>query len=373
MNLVNALKVSKLFDGMLASELHALEQASEFKTYKAGRHIFQQGQQGDGLYIIVEGKVIITELIEQDERCLLAELGPGDFFGEMAMVDDQPRSATATATQDTQVCFLIRDVLLGALQHRPGLMVNLLRVFSIRMRDFNRRYVEQVLQAERLTLVGRLAYTFVRQFRKPLQIISAAAETAASETATAQSRQLARDQARKQVDRMKHLINEFLEFTRGTPSATVLARASYADLVKPLIDEIRSELVGGPVSVELENEPPDVNVLVDPIRLGHVFQNLVQNACDAMPDGGRIRVRFDQAESQVVTEIEDTGRSISPEIAARLFDPLAAYGQGLELAICRRIIEDHHGKIRVTSESGGGTTFIFNLPLAQMSPSVHPA
>ncbi len=328
MNLVDVFKVSKLFDGMLASELHALEQAVQFKTYKAGRHIFQEGQHGDGLYIIVEGKVIITELIEQDERCLLAELGPGDFFGEMALVDDQPRSATAT---------------------------------------------EQVLQAERLTLVGRLAYTFVRQFRNPLQIISAAAETAAFETATAQSRQLAGDQARKQVDRMKHLINEFLEFTRGTPSAMVLARASYADLVKPLIEEIRSELVGGPVSVELENEPPDVNVLVDPIRLGHVFQNLVQNACDAMPDGGRIRVRFDQAENEVVTEIEDTGRSISPAIAARLFDPLAAYGQGLELAICRRIIEDHHGKIRVTSESGGGTTFIFNLPLAQMSPSVHRA
>ena len=367
---VNALKASKLFSGMLVAELQTLEQTAQLNAYKAGRHIFQEGEQGDGLYIIVQGKVAITKLIGQNERCLLAELGPGDFFGEMAVLDDQPRSATATAKEDSQVYFLLRDVLLGVLQRQPEAMVNLLREFSIRMRDFNQQYVAQMLQSERLTLFGRLAHTFVRQFRNPLRIISSAADVAASDTASPQMRQIAKDGTRKQVDRLTHLINEFLEFTRVSPSTVVLAKANYAELVTGFISEIRSELVGRSVSVELENEPPDVNVLVDPVRVGHVFQNLVYNACDSMPEGGRIKLRFEQGESEVITEIEETGCRLPPEVAAHLFDPLTTYNKGLELAICRRIIEDHHGKIRVCGERVGGTTFIFNLPLARLSPSV---
>ena len=358
---------------MLAAELNVLEQSAQLKAYKAGRDIFQEGDPGDGLYTIAEGKVSITSLLEHDYRCVLARLGPGDFFGEMAVVDEQPRSATATAEENTEVYFIPREVFLMALKNRPTLIVSLLREFSKRMRDFNHQYVEQALQVERLALVGRLANTLVRQFKNPLAIIRGASDAAGSETVAPRTREWAKDGVCKQVDRMNNLINEFLEFTRGSASTTVLARANYAELVKPLIEEIRNELVNRSVILELENQPPEVNVLVDPARLIHLFQNLFYNACDAMPEGGRIKLRFGRAESDVVTEIEDTGQGVPPEMAARLFEPLAACGKsqsaGLELAICRKIIEDHHGRIQVRSEHGGGTTFIFNLPVARTSPA----
>ena len=107
------LKNNKLFSGMLAAELQALEQTAQLNTYKAGRNVFQEGDPGDGLYIIVEGKVQITCLVGQDQRRVLSRLGAGDFFGEMAVLDNQPRSATATAETDTQVYFILRDPLLG--------------------------------------------------------------------------------------------------------------------------------------------------------------------------------------------------------------------------------------------------------------------
>src|SRR5204863_2521473 len=81
------LKTNKLFSGMLAAELQALEQTAQLKTYKAGRNIFQEGDPGDGLYIIVEGKVQITCLVGQDQRRVLSRLGAGGFFGEMAVLD----------------------------------------------------------------------------------------------------------------------------------------------------------------------------------------------------------------------------------------------------------------------------------------------
>ena len=368
---MTALRDSKLFSEMLAVELHSLEQTAQLRTYKAGRPIFQQGQPGDGLYTIVEGKVAITTVIDQDQRCLLARLGPGDFFGELALVDDRPRSATATAEANTQVYFIQREDLWRILKQRPGLTVSLLREFSARMRYFNHRYVEQVLQAERLTLMGKLAHTLVRQFKNPLHLVLEATERASGENATLQIRASSRDTTRKQVDRMNNLINEFLEFTRGRSSTTVLAKANYADFVKPLIEEIRSELVGRSVTVELENEPPDLSVLVDPTRLSHVFQSLVDNACDSMPAGGKIRMRFGRSDNRVITEIDDAGEGVTPEMADRLFEPFSAYAQGhglgLELAICRRIIEDHHGTIQARSHPDG-TTFIFDLPLARQAP-----
>jgi len=374
---VTALKASKLFCELLAAELNSLEETAQLKTYKAGRHIFKEGDSGDGLYTIVKGKVAITSPVGQDQCCVLARLGPGDFFGEMAVVDDRPRSANATAEEDTQAIFILREDLLRLLKQRPALLVSLLREFSARMRDFNQRYVEQVLRADRLTLVGRLAHTLVRQFKNPLNIILTAAETASSEAATPELRRTARDLTRKQVDRMNSLINEFLEFTRATSPTTVLARANFAQFVKPLIEEIRSDLIGRSVTVELENEPPEVNVLVDPNRLSHVFHNLVFNACDGMPQGGRITLRFGRAEHEVITEVADTGQGVTAETATRLFEPFAACAQGpgtgLELAICRKIIEDHHGTIQARSDRGGGATFIFHLPLARGSPPTHSA
>jgi len=67
------------------------------------------------------------------------------------------------------------------------------------------------------------------------------------------------------------MINELLEFTRGSASTVVLARTDYADFVKQLIDDIRPEIAAKSVTLELENEPPEVALLVDPTRLAHVF------------------------------------------------------------------------------------------------------
>src|SRR2546425_5058219 len=178
------LKTSKLFSGMVASELEVLEHTVQVKSYKAGRNIFQEGDPGDGLYLILEGKVQITCLLGQDQRTVLSQLDAGDFFGEMAVLDNQPRSATATAETDTKVYFILRDDLLKVLARSPGLAVTLVKEFSLRMRDFNHHYTQEVLQAERLTLVGRFARSVVHDFKNPLNIIGISAEMAAKENPT---------------------------------------------------------------------------------------------------------------------------------------------------------------------------------------------
>src|SRR5436309_5370161 len=235
------LKASKLFSGMDAEELPALERAARLQTYQAGRNIFQEGDPGDGLYVIVEGKVQITFLVGQDQRRVLSRLGPGDFFGEMAVLDNHPRSATAMAETDTRVYFILRDDLHKVLASSPGLAVSLVKEFSLRMREFNQRYTQEVLQAERLTLVGRFARSIVHDFKNPLNIIGISAEMAALDRATPDMREAAKTRIRKQIERLSDMINELLEFTRGSTHAMVLAESKYAYFVKRLVAEPRPQ------------------------------------------------------------------------------------------------------------------------------------
>ena len=369
---VDTLRSGKLFSGMLATELRDLEQTAQFKFYKAGRNIFQEGDPGDGLYLIAEGTVQITCLVGQDQRRVLSQLTKGDFFGEMAVLDEQPRSATATAETDVKLHFIAREDLLRVLSKSPSLAVGLMREFSQRMREFNHQYTKELLQAERLALVGRFARSIVHDFKNPLNIIGISAEMVAMDTASPQMRQTARDRIRRQVDRLSNMISELTEFTRGSGGAMVMARRDYAEFVRQILNEVGPELEPRGVTLELGNEPPSVPLLLDPGRLTHVFHNLINNACDAMPKGGKITVRVQTTDREVVTEIEDAGGGIAPEIEPRLFEAFATHGKsqgtGLGLSICKRIVEDHRGTISARNAPGGGALFTFTLPLTSEKP-----
>ncbi|MSU21192.1 MAG: cyclic nucleotide-binding domain-containing protein [Pedosphaera sp.] len=361
------LESSKLFNGLSASEFEKLRSTVQVQSFSAGKVIFREGDDGDGLYMIKTGRVLISALVNQDERRTLSNLGPGDFFGEMAVLDNEPRSATAASVEDTEVYLMPRCDIIQLLESSPKLAVNLMREFSRRLREFNRRYIQEVLQAERLTLVGRFARSIVHDFKNPLNVIGIASDLAGMENATASMRQMARTRIRKQVDRLSNMINELLEFTRGTQSSIIPAQTDYAVFVQQFLQEISVEMTENSVLIECENEPPSISLLFDPSRLQHVFSNLIHNALDAMPNGGKIKLRFALTENEVITELEDSGKGIPPEIAPQLFEAFATYGKaqgtGLGLSICKKIVEDHRGRIQARNAPGRGAIFSFSIPL----------
>jgi len=187
------------------------------------------------------------------------------------------------------------------------------------------------------------------------------------EKATQADRENATATIRRQVDRVSEMISEILDFTQGSHADYVLGQNDYGQFVQQLVDEARPEveLRGS----KLESAPPPVSVRLafDPKRLRRVFFNLVHNATDAMPRGGKVMIRFRVENNELVTEIEDTGPGIAPEIAGKLFEAFASFGKahgtGLGLSICKRIVEDHHGRIWSVSKPGRGAIFDFALPL----------
>jgi len=137
--------------------------------------------------------------------------------------------------------------------------------------------------------------------------------------------------------------------------------------VQQLLEEIRPEVELRGVQLVPGALPLSVRASFDPKRLRRVFFNLVHNATDAMPRGGKIFMRFRVIGTELVTEIEDTGPGVAPEIAGRLFEAFASFGKahgtGLGLSICKKIVEDHHGRIWAQHQPPRGAIFCFALPL----------
>jgi signal transduction histidine kinase len=256
--------------------------------------------------------------------------------------------------------------MLALLQHSPGLSFNILQEVSHRLREFDRLHLQEVVQAERLAVLGNFARGIVHDLKTPLTIIGLSSEIACAENATPEKRTQAYERIRKQVYRINDMIGDILEFTRNNSPAR-FATTNFADFIAELLPELRAEAEAKAIELELENAPA-AKVMLDARRLRRVFFNLIHNATDVMSEG-KIFLRFQKNEKEIVTEVEDTGPGIAPQIADTLFQPFVTHGKshgtGLGLSICKKTIEEHRGKIWTRIEPNRGAIFCFSLPIAK--------
>jgi signal transduction histidine kinase len=367
-----SLESSKLFSQLPVPELQKLRDHTRELRFRIGQDIFKEGDPGDGAYLVCSGAVEISAASPTgDQRVVFSRVLPGDVFGEMSLVDQNPRSASATAALDTAVCFVPREPLVALLRRTPELSLTLVQEISARLRVNNQKYMDKVLQAERMALVGRFASSIVHDLKNPLAIISFAAELACSDDASTEAHKTARERIMKQVDRINGLVNDILEFTRGTGMVPTFSDADYGGFVRTLVDDLQREIMHKHVTIECRNAPPSIVLALNPPRLTRVFYNLIGNAVDAMPDGGTVSLRFDLTDEEITTEITDTGKGIPPQIMKHLFEAFATYGKargtGLGLSICQRIVTEHGGRITARNVSGGGAVFTFTLPRKRAS------
>ncbi|MGH7957986.1 MAG: ATP-binding protein [Opitutaceae bacterium] len=355
--------------GSLSEQLRALVPEGRGRSFRAGEIIFAAGDSGDGFYVVESGSVRISAVIDQNEPRVLATIGPGEFFGEMAVLDDAPRSASAIADEETQAVFIERDQLLGLLERQPHLALALIREFSARMRALNQKYLDEIIQAERLAAVGRFAGTIVHDFKNPLTVIGLASEIAFQEGVPVAIKKKSQGRIAQQIQRITDMLHELIDFTKPSGARPNLQRTQFAAFMNPLVEMISDEIAERKVALVLEDPAPELEVEIDAQRLSRVFHNLINNAVDEMRGGGTVFLRFKVSEIELTVSVQDTGKGIAPEIAQTLFKPFATHGKthgtGLGLSICKKIVEDHHGRIWAGSAPGKGATFSFTLPLAR--------
>jgi CRP/FNR family cyclic AMP-dependent transcriptional regulator len=129
------LKESSIFSKVTTDDLRYVAQALEEDVFFAGERVFDINDQGDHLYLVTEGKIGISIDPDPENNEYVAYINPGETFGEMNLVDDLPRSATAHVIEDTRVLTLEKSRLGGLLMSYPEIGIGMMRALSLRIRD----------------------------------------------------------------------------------------------------------------------------------------------------------------------------------------------------------------------------------------------
>jgi signal transduction histidine kinase len=228
---------------------------------------------------------------------------------------------------------------------------------------------QRVLKAERLAAIGELAAMVGHDLRNPLTGIAGAAyylRTKNRSGMDARSREMLRV-IERDIAHSNKIINDLLEYSREV--RLELTEASPRSLVKDALSALK---IPRRIRV-LDHTANEPKIEVDPQKMRMVFANIIKNAVDAMPKGGRLKVTSRKVNSNVEIAFTDTGVGMSKETLDKLFSPLfttKAKGMGFGLSIARRFLKSHGGKISVNSTMGRGTTFTVTIPIEPQSKEI---
>jgi two-component system NtrC family sensor kinase len=228
----------------------------------------------------------------------------------------------------------------------------------------------QLVQAEKMAAVGRLAASIAHEINNPLQAIHNSLHLTLRPNLSPdkQARYLA--MAQEEVERLIDIVRRLLEFYR--PSRGRRAVTDVNSVIENVLTLMNKRLQHGRISVETRLAPnlPSLPIVQD--QVAQVFLNIVINAVEAMSDGGRLSIRSALAKDRkwVYATFADNGPGMDEETKASIFEPFFTTkrtGTGLGLAISYGIIERHGGRIEVQSSAGNGSTFVVRLPVNRES------
>lgn len=171
--------------------------------------------------------------------------------------------------------------------------------------------------------------------------------------------------ARDEVSRLDLIISKFLRALR--PSAPDLVSCDMLEVVQDALRVMKSDIGEHRIAVSVVNDSKLPAVMVDPQQMKQVFFNIVKNAMQAMHDGGKLEIRLSADDRDLSIAFKDTGTGIADDDFHRLFEPFhtgKATGHGLGLTIVQRIVQDHGGRLEVSSKQGEGTCFRIVIPIA---------
>ncbi|MDQ6861644.1 MAG: ATP-binding protein [Verrucomicrobiota bacterium] len=356
---------NQLFEGIEPDVLEDIRYEMKTIRLDEGEVIFEEGEQGDSLYLVGEGSIKISKTGRGGEQETLGYIQSGNFFGEMALFDGQPRSAKATAAAPTLLASVDERTFQHILELAPSrLHMNFLRCVSQRLRHVNSHFISEVMRTERLSLVGSMANSILHDLKNPICIVRCCTDLIKDETKDPRITQLTTmiDGA---VKGMMSMTQELLDYARGSSS---LKKESIS--MWRLLDELSQQslrLLPGQNIQLVKHIRYDGNLEIDLARFTRVMGNLIKNASEAMSGGGILTLDTDLVGSDVVIRLSDTGCGVPPEILPKLFEPFVTHGKshgtGLGMAIAKSIVEAHEGQITVSSTPGNGTTVEIRLPL----------
>jgi len=304
-----------------------------------------------GALLVVLTYTVQRPMVELQQK--IAQLGGGDL--------------------NVAVSFAHRNDEIGDLGRNFNQMVLQLRESRI---EIERLHRTQMSRAEHLATLGELATGLAHEIRNPLAGIAGVIEIIGRDLpASSPARSVVKD-VRQEIARINHIVTDLLQTAR--PHPPTVRKSDLNTTVEHAVMLGRQQALAKSVEIALHKDPSLPEVEHDSDQIHQVLLNLLLNALQAIDlqgseANGRITVTVIPQGTMAVVEVTDNGRGIAPDHLPNIFRPFYTTkgdGTGLGLSLARRIVEDHQGRIDVTSAVGKGTTFAVVLPLQRAAVPV---
>jgi signal transduction histidine kinase len=346
--------------------------------------IFKEGDRADRFYIIMSGEVEVWKDFDSPDSDILAVHGEGKLFGEMALVDDLPRSATVVSRTDTRMLFINEDEFQRILEENAAVALAIVKSLSAMVRKSNESFLEdlrernlrlqrafdqlkeaqnELLKNERLSALGKFSSMILHDIRNPISVIRAFADLLRMSAEGDEKAKSYVDNIRHETQRLNQLANELLDYSRGEVRLDIEA-VSVPDFLHEVREfaERRLSLRNIEVACRVAYEG---QVMMDRQRIFRVMSNLVENSRKALAGEGRCEISVEKDDNFLSFCVEDTGEGIDKESLKRIFEPFFSSskgGTGLGLAIVKSTVEAHGGDINISSTPKKGTRVTFTIP-----------
>lgn len=370
------------FPGIPRDEADELVKSGQVHIYPEGAVLCREGAVEDTFYIILEGEVRVTKVINDEEVRLLKHLYTGDFFGEMALIHNAPRAATVQAVHPTQVLAIRQENFDRVLQNSSSMSMAMVREVSRRLRENDEMAIDslRVKATELSAAYQRLAEeefarrefltTIAHELRTPLTAANGFLQVARRATLDETTRQSALETVDRNLQKIITLVNDILFLQEIDLIFSEFQPTDIGALVLDLVNTYRPHAEKTGVQLQVDIAPDIPKLPADSKTLQRALGALMDNAIKFSPDGGTVLVQVARREDVVQIIFHDTGVGIPPDILPRIFDrffhteELGGHlfgGVGLGLSIARQVVEQHGGQIHVQSTPGKGSVFVVEL------------
>jgi signal transduction histidine kinase len=362
------LKNVEFFSNLDEDQLDTVLDGFTEVSFQKGDVIFKENDPGDSFYILREGQVeiLITVGDDKDQQAELRVFEPYDYFGEMSLIDNSPRSATAVAKTDIVLLKMKKQAFINICLNYPEVIFSLFRTMSCRLRNTNDQFadvVDSLLKKNKMAAIGSAASKIVHDIKTPITIIVLTAQLIEKLFPDTEKYT---EKIVKQIKVMDEMIREILDFARGEQSKLDL---SVTDM-EHFISEIKETML--PIAEENEIELIFENTVTKPVffdiqKIKRTVTNIIKNGIEAINQPGTIRFSSVVEDRFLVMRISDNGPGIPDNILATIFEPFVTHGKksgtGLGLAICQKVVSDHRGKLIAKNNEDCGALFEIKLPL----------
>lgn len=317
--------------------------------------------------------VVITQPIQalREAATKIAE-GNFDFEPDLIIPNDEIGELAHTFLEMSESLKIKTSEILSAKEQLEKLNRTLENRVEARTRELKSAQ-EELIKKERLAAMGQMASVVSHEIRNPLAVMNNSIYFIKTKLGTNVEPKIAKHMSiiESEIRQANGIIDEILSFARTRDLKPKITN------LNSYIDELLSTYPF-PQHIELEKKlySGQIIVNIDQDEMNQVIRNLIKNAIEVMPERGKIIVRIDVTqENMAKIEIEDTGPGIAKDVLEKLFTPFfttKARGTGLGLAVVKKVIERHKGKVEISSIVGKGTCFKLYLPVAneQLPPAV---